>query len=93
MVSLTVMPVAPVSTSMVAGMVSIETATYAPPLLNVIGTLSIVDEVGAGTMMVTAGAGAGVDATTGADALAREQLASLRVTTVSPSARSCNVSV
>ena len=62
MVSLTVMPVAPVSTSMVAGMVSIETATYAPPLLNVIGTLSIVDEVGAGTMMVTAGAGAGVDA-------------------------------
>jgi hypothetical protein len=55
MVSLTVMPVAPVSTSMVAGMVPIETATYAPPLPKVIGTLSIVDEIGAGTMVVTAG--------------------------------------
>ena len=40
--------VAPVSTSMVAGMVPIETVTYAPPLLKVIGTLPIVDEVGVG---------------------------------------------
>ena len=62
MVSLTVMPVAPVSTSIVAGMVPIETATYAPPLLKVIGTLSIVDEVGVGVDATTGGglyAGAG----------------------------------
>jgi hypothetical protein len=51
----------------VLGMVPSDTATYAPPRPNVIGTLSIADDVGA----AATGAGAGVEATTGVAGVVR----------------------